>query len=128
MPLCLANAAFTSSSAFFIDAAANTVMVFCCALAGAAANRLLKTKTTKNRMAVHHGRRLAAQSLFGLQNAREPPFQAQGARGQRAIRRILAIRRVPSKPRHVVRRAVPAFTGRARECTCRTRRRSKATT
>src|SRR5947209_16888411 len=57
MPLCLEKVAFTSSSAFFSEAAAKTVTVFSCAEAGAVAKRQVKTKTIIDPMAGHDASR-----------------------------------------------------------------------
>src|SRR3954470_18898897 len=59
MPLVLKNAAFTSSSAFFIDAAANTMMAFSWAVAGFAESAraaIAKRKTRRHVMAVLRSR------------------------------------------------------------------------
>src|SRR4051812_501498 len=84
MPLCLEKAASTSSSAFFSDAAANTMMVFSCAEVGAADRRQVKTKTIINRMAFYDPPR---RSLI-FQNC-EPGNRRSGFSGTRAAHQRL---------------------------------------
>src|SRR5438045_9541146 len=94
IPLAFRDAAFTSSSAFFIDAAANTVMDFCCAAAGIAESAIAaiaKSKTRRQVMAVLRSRGVTRE-LLNIGWIREPPFRGvEGARPARHGRSILVI-------------------------------------
>ena len=82
-----------SSSAFFIDAAANTVMVLSCAVAGGRRGQEGKANRNQREKAVasgHHGgsvppARNRASLLGDDRSYREPPFRTLRARAQRAI-------------------------------------------
>src|SRR5437588_969369 len=100
MPVAFRKAAFTSSSAFFIEAAANTVTNFSSAKAAVAP----KLRTTKTGMKLRREIMAALRSrwyepdLSRYTAAREPPFRASLARAQHAMGRELH----PSEPAYKV--------------------------
>ena len=109
MPLCLVKAASTSSSAFFIDAAAKTVMDLSCAWAasGTAAMAIAAAKAARMAFLVSttvlqqlSARQLCAPDQHMIRESRydrlgEPSFQAFTARAQRTVGRGRTIGRRP---------------------------------
>src|SRR3954453_1424731 len=99
MPDAFRKAAFTSSSAFFIEAAANTVIDLSFAAAGNVPARPIAIqamrKCRRKVMAVFHpaGALSGPPACRGLEVPQEPPFRDWRARGQRAL-----CRRHPSDP------------------------------
>ena len=138
VPVAFRNAALMSSSAFFIDAAANTVMDLSCAgLARPPAGclqtaRQIAAQKRADRASGHHGGSPScpcgsARACFMVGSATGNRRSGLcGARTARRHRSILAIRSATSNRRHVVRGGTMGVYGRRRGRNGARPRRSRA--
>src|ERR1700691_3172225 len=115
MPVFLVKAASTSSSAFFIEAAAKTMSDWSCAIAGCSIAAIVRAAAKAARIDLLPGTTvlqqvLAAQAMRRLRRplrsiataSAEPSFQAFPVRAQRTVRRARTIgrRKDADKRRH----------------------------